>query len=267
MLTQQTIALIQVRLGIKADGVLGPKTFEALKAQGLELSVREHPSPEFWARLGLELETDDFGNPDWSLESQVEAGVDGSFVPIGVMVHHTAGPRGRVTFSLDALKMFRVGRPDLAGPLANVFIDRCGQAFWMTNGRANHAGAGSSRVLEAVRVDRPTLPRPDPDDTYGNSHFFGIELDNCGHDEPYPKVQIDTAVRIVACWCRAFKWNPLTRVIGHEEWTRRKTDPSYSMADFRAAVAKHLQGEGPVASEIDRIAALEVRIAALEAKG
>lgn len=157
----------------------------------------------------------------------------------GVMIHHTAGNAPgdeSVVWS---------GRPDLPGPLAHGYLAKTGTVTMTANGRANHAGGGSPAVLAAVVAEAATLPATHFHDgstgaVDGNSHFYGLEISNLGTSkDPYPLAQYDAAVRWAAAICRHHDWSAKS-VIGHSEWSDWKSDPSFSMATFRAAVAARL---------------------------
>ena len=57
---------------------------------------------------------------------------------VGVLCHHTVGPKNGNMPSLNTLIN---GRPDLPGPLAQLGLGRDGTYFVIAAGRANHAGA------------------------------------------------------------------------------------------------------------------------------
>jgi hypothetical protein len=61
----------------------------------------------------------------------------------GIVCHHTAGPH---TGNMPSLGVITIGRPDLAGPLAQLGLGRDGTFYVVAAGRANHAGAGKWRV-------------------------------------------------------------------------------------------------------------------------
>lgn len=144
----------------------------------------------------------------------------GPFAPIGVVNHHTAtsGP---------ALTSCKKGRADLAGPLCHVNITRQGVINVVCDGRANHAGKGSSVVAADVRagraITRDARDRSLADDTDGNTLFYGIEVDNDGIGEPLAGVQQDALVAVNATLIAHHKWSPNT-CIHHRQWTRRKQD-------------------------------------------
>src|SRR5712664_3018340 len=67
----------------------------------------------------------------------------GGWGPInGVMLHHPAAH--------GALDVVYNGRSDLPGPLAHAYIDKKGEVWLTSAGRANHAGGGDPQVLAAV---------------------------------------------------------------------------------------------------------------------
>lgn len=134
------------------------------------------------------------------------------FDPAGVVCHHTAtGPGwsdGHVAFLL------RDGRRDLAGPLAQIGLERDGTVVLVAAGRANHNGYG----------------------LWGNDSI-GIEAYNDGVGEPWAAAQMDAYVRLVAVICGHFGWGP-DRVKAHRETDPdRKIDPTgIDMDVFRADV-------------------------------
>lgn len=192
----------------------------------------------------------------------------GAWGPVnGVMLHHTAGTSS-VTFCLE-------GTRELPGPLCVGVIGKDGRFHLVGYGRTNHAGSGSSAVLDAVIGEDP-LPKPGPDAVDGNARFYGFEIENRGDGkDPYPSAQLDAVARVAAAICRAHRWTEAS-VIGHKEWTRRKIDPSFSMPDMRARIGDRLGGKPkppskPSATVEQRLAALEktvrdqgARLAALE---
>ena len=273
-LSQQSIAFLQRRAGMNPNGVADETFF----ANDEIFQGKRGDIPEAIRQVELLIDRlDTVGDPRWDLVfrriypgARVEKvplmpAVSGSFLPEGVIVHHTAGPKGRKKIDVEALAH---GRPDLSGPLANVGISRDGSVSWITNGRAHHAGEGSSKALARVRGDCGVLIPVEPDDgTYGNSYFFGIEIDNSGRvDDPYPQDQVLAAAQVAALLCYFWKWPPLTRVLGHKEWTRRKVDPSFDMDDFRGRVNLELRRlrEPAPEPESELAKSLEARIVELE---
>ena len=235
-ISQQAIALIQTRVGgLIVDGIDGEKTREKVKGDPFKV----------FSEITGGMSLDCNGDPDWaewlgSFDTVAdktigEDGVSGSFIPKGVMIHHTAGPKGRERINEDVL---RNGRPGIRGPLVQIGISRDGSASFITNGRAQHAGHGWGGAL--TFPPEPRKPFPLIDDTYGNSHFIGIEIDNSGQpDDVYPLKQMQRAARIASSICRVWGWGA-NSVLGHKEWTRRKVDPSFDMVVFRESVKEHL---------------------------
>lgn len=145
---------------------------------------------------------------------------------LGVICHHTVGPRNGNMPSLDVLIR---GRPDLSGPLAQLGLGRDGTFYVIAAGRCNHAGPGSWKGIDA-----------------GNLHFIGIEAEHTGNPaDPWPAVQMDAyqrgAAAILKHTHRAFD-----DCIGHKEWAPgRKPDPTFDMKAFRRTVDAILKGSAP----------------------
>lgn len=141
----------------------------------------------------------------------------GSFDPIGVLIHHTAGPRGK---DAPSLQVCIDGRRDLPGPLCQILIARSGKTYVISAGRCNHAGTGGP--LQGV--------------TDGNGQLVGIELENDGVGEPWPEWQMASAYGAAAALYQLL--GPASRCWGHKEWAPgRKIDPAgIDMAEFRASV-------------------------------
>ena len=145
----------------------------------------------------------------------------GRFDPIGVLIHHTAGPRGK---DAPSLQVCIDGRSDLPGPLCQLLVARSGKVYVISIGKANHAGTG--RIPDHVPAD------------LGNIRLLGIEAENDGIGEPWPAAQVDAMVRATAAVLDLLG-QPRTNVWGHREYAPgRKIDPTgIDMALFRADVA------------------------------
>lgn len=162
-----------------------------------------------------------------------------NFAPVGIMLHHTAGPK---TGDAPTLSVCKNGRPDLSGPLCHIVLGRSGKAYVIANKRANHAGDGAQQVLNKVLKDEPVVGNAvtnkyaDVKGLSGNGYFFGIEVENSGTGEAYPDVQTEALARICAAICQWKGWSA-NRVIHHRQWTSRKIDMSYK-ADVPAMVAQ-----------------------------
>jgi peptidoglycan hydrolase-like protein with peptidoglycan-binding domain len=132
-----------------------------------------------------------------------------------IVAHHTAGPRSG---DLPSLGTVRDGRPGLDGPLSQLMVARSGVWHVVAAGKCWHAGV--------VR-----------DASYGNSYSIGIEAEATGTD-PWPADQYRAYVDGVRALADHYKV-PYSRVLGHKEVcypSGRKTDPNFSMDDFRAAL-------------------------------
>jgi len=156
---------------------------------------------------------------------------------VGVICHHTAGPRNGNMPSLNTLLQ---GRPDLPGPLAQLGIGRDGTFYVIAAGRCNHAGAGSWQGV-----------------TTGNSSFIGIEAENTGlsNDTPWPDVQMDAYRRGVAAILKHVG-KTADFCAGHKEYALphgRKDDPDFDMVAFRSGVAAILDGTAPAPTPIPAV--------------
>lgn len=152
----------------------------------------------------------------------------------GVLCHHTAGP---ATGAFPSLGIVRDGRPDLAGPLANLGLGRDGTWYAIAAGQAWHAGTGSIAWC--------------PTDE-GNPHLIGIEAESTGAPDDWPAVQLASYARGVAALLTHLGLGSY-RCIGHKEWApARKIDPSFDMTMFRASVARWMT-EGPDVELTDRL--------------
>ena len=145
---------------------------------------------------------------------------------LGVLCHHTAGPR---TGNMPSLRLVTQGRADLRGPLSQLGLGRDGTFYVIAAGRANHAGPGLWMGAEQ-----------------GNLNFIGIEAENMGvPGDPWPEVQLDAFRRGVAALLRHTGLSA-ERCAGHKEFALpkgRKIDPSFDMVGFRQGVARILRGE------------------------
>ncbi|WP_436772075.1 N-acetylmuramoyl-L-alanine amidase [Yinghuangia sp. YIM S09857] len=211
-----------------ATPLTADRMLTALRAEGL--TVVEHPGWRTHNRNG--------GGRAWG--------------PVhGVMIHHTAGtpPSDRgIVIS---------GRSDLPGPCAQAYAARDGVVTLTGHGRANHAGGGDGRVLDAVIAedygDRPPAPRKhegSPGAADGNARFYGLECSDPGRGGAWPAEMYDAAVRWAAAICRAHGWTEQS-VIGHKEWSDWKPDPQFDMVQFRRDVAARL-GTAPSQPEPPR---------------
>lgn len=148
--------------------------------------------------------------------------------PTGVLGHHTAGPAAG---NYPSLGVVVGGRPDLAGPLAQLGLARDGTWFVIAAGRANHAGRGKL----------PWVPRDQ-----GNRFLVGVEAESTGRGD-WTTAQLDSYPRGVAA-VLGHLGLAADRFAGHKEYApNRKIDPfgwPGDMAGFRASVDDILGGEG-----------------------
>lgn len=168
--------------------------------------------------------------PGWQ-----DRGTGGTYTPIGVLLHHTAGP---ASGNLPSLGVVKNGRSDLVGPLAQLMLARDGAFHVIAAGRANHAGAGG-----AVWV-------PNGD---GNRYFVGIEAESTGTTDDWTPAQRVNYPRGAAALCAWMKVGE-ANVLAHREWApTRKIDPAFwDMNAFRADVRTYLSGARPAAPPVDR---------------
>lgn len=149
----------------------------------------------------------------------------GAWGPLnGVMIHHTAG------VGAGMAEYCRNGDSDLPGPLCQGYIAKDGRFHLLGWGRANHAGGGDPRVLEAVINETWPVPKTNKHDgssgaVDGNARFVGYECENKGDGkDPWPDVQLDTMVRATVAVLRYYGWS-VNSVIRHMDWSDWKSDP------------------------------------------
>ncbi|HXS15841.1 MAG TPA: N-acetylmuramoyl-L-alanine amidase [Polyangiaceae bacterium] len=174
--------------------------------------------PEVLERAGLKVAED----PGWETRGLGDMGA-----VLGVLCHHTAGPK---LGNMPSLSLIRNGRPGLRGPLSQLGLGRDGTFYIIAAGRAQHAGPGAWLGV-----------------TEGNRHLIGIEAENTGlADDPWPAIQLDAYERGVAALLKHAGLGA-ERCAGHKEYAKprgRKIDPTFDMVAFRARVAEFL-GQNP----------------------
>lgn len=139
----------------------------------------------------------------------------------GVICHHTADRALKNT--APDIKVVTNGRPDLAGPLAQLVLGYDGTYYVIAAGKAWHAGAG---LWQGVHD--------------GNSQMIGIEAENSGlaDDWPWPEAQMTAYAKGVAAILKHIGAPPLM-CCGHLEWAipvGRKSDPSFSIGTRAARI-------------------------------
>jgi N-acetyl-anhydromuramyl-L-alanine amidase AmpD len=144
-----------------------------------------------------------------------------------VLCHHTASSSN----GQAAIPLLVNGRSDLPGPLCQLSLDRQGVVYVVAAGRANHAG-----------VAKPSGTVAGGD---GNVLYIGIEAQNEGTGEPWPKAQYDAYVTLCAALCVEITGNSANTVRAHKETSvTGKIDPAgptpyestFDMDKFRARV-------------------------------
>lgn len=159
-------------------------------------------------------------HPGWQTHDR-----PGDWSPRYGLVHATAAPRTQPDET--QVRIVRDGRSDLPGPIANATVDRQGRWHVLSAGRCNSTLAGTAGPYEGL----------------GNTYALSTEACNDNLTEPWPDVQYRSYVRGWAAWCRRLGWTA-DRIVGHKEHTPgRKTDPTFSMVQFRRDVARILAGE------------------------
>lgn len=163
--------------------------------------------------------------------------------PVGCLDHHTAPP---VPYPIDKLAKacnYSIRHPD-------------GAVVLMNAGIAYDSGNGDRKVLDAVMNDKPA---PAPTDTYtstgspggtnpgisGTKWYIDVEVMHLGDGSPLLAPMRRALIVANAALCEYMGWNPLFRVLGHREWTKRKIDPRWDgfanpMPSIRVDVAKQI---------------------------
>ena len=187
------------------------------------------------------------GQPWWSHTTP------GDWHPAGVIHHHTTGPKTMLTNGVgqsDTLQVLRNGRTGLPGPLCHgapaMVPDTHRAQVWLIGwGNVNHAGAGSSRVLDQVKTGTYAGRDPGTDDTDGNPWFWGLEYMHPGDSTAWPDALLEVGHRAACAFGEFSGWTPATvpgRQAEHREWTSRKIDRSW-MGNVRRAVTAIMEGQ------------------------
>lgn len=170
-------------------------------------------------------------------------GHGGMNAPKGILWHHTA-TSASAKGDYPSQGIVTNGRSDLPGPLCNLGLGRSGAWYVVAAGCAWHAGSGSYAGMS------------------GNTDLIGIEAEHPGTPgNAWPAAQLESYRRGSAALARAYNI-PVSRVIGHKEWTSRKIDPyGLNMAVEREHVSGYIKNpEGSdwfdMASKKDLIDAL-----------
>lgn len=173
--------------------------------------------PEVLRNAGLRV----VEQPGWQTRGHGDVG------PIKfILCHHTAAKIGTPT--KNTVDLIANGRPDLKGPLSQLFLSKDGTFHVIAAGLGYHAGKG---VWQGV--------------TTGNSNSIGIEADNNGIGEPWPEVQVDAYARGCAAILKHIKAGAIM-CAGHKEYALpkgRKIDPNFDMTAFRQRVSAAMEKE------------------------
>lgn len=179
--------------------------------------------------------------PKWRTHTRTSA--ERPWGPVhGVMIHHT----GDYASQDQMLNLLWNGYAGLPGPLCHGGITKAGTVVLTGWGRCNHAGTGDPVVLDRVIQEHTPYPKPrfangQEGGVDGNRNFYGFELINRGDgSDPWPEHQLAAAAATAAGICSHHGWTERS-VIGHKEWQRGKTDPDFSMDDFRTRVGRILR--------------------------
>lgn len=143
----------------------------------------------------------------------------GDFYPRAMTEHHTGSNRD--SGNAPCLGLVTWGTADVGGPLCNILLARDGTIYFVAAGKANHAGIGG-----------PFRGIPE---NSANTYAIGVEIENDGRGEPYPKRQIEANDILNAVLLERMKRTAYF-AFGHKEWTDRKIDPTFDMAAFRKRV-------------------------------
>lgn len=172
--------------------------------------------PTILANAGLVVET----VPGWEDRGRPSKG--GLLDIRAIVCHHTAGAAGADRGSLHGVTQ---GRPDLEGPLAQLFLTRSGVWIVVAAGKSNSNGQVTT-------------------EDFANAHTLNVEAEAQGTGSPadWPPAQYQAYAKGVAALAIAFTL-PVTRVVGHKEIAYpkgRKTDPSFDMPTFRIVVSRYM---------------------------
>jgi len=134
----------------------------------------------------------------------------------GIVVHHTASPAG--SGDAPCLRLVTHGSPPTrpAGPYCNVLLGRSGRCWLVAAGKANHAGV--SAWPGPGRGSRASC----------NGFTLGIEAENDGVGEVWPRAQLDALVRLCNALLRGLALDA-DAVRAHKEVAAplgRKIDPA-----------------------------------------
>ena len=157
---------------------------------------------------------------------------------VGVVVHHTGSNRRSDSKS----NAYSYVDTHAIKPPYNILVGRDAMVYALTDEgiRANHAGRGSLRTLNAMRARRPVAAASVRGAAFCNSSTWGVAIDNDGLHEPVSDAVYMSLMCVCAALCLNDDLDPCTQNIGHREWTTRKVDPTFSLAQLRLDVHESL---------------------------
>ena len=153
---------------------------------------------------------------------------------MGIVVHHTASS----TSTYNDTNYMWNNSP--TRPVGALYLARNGEVVIGAAGATNCAGRGGPYTTSKGTIALDTA----------NSNTISIEAGNAGTGEPWPTIQQDTYVALVAALCKHYGLDPLRDVLAHFEWApTRKIDPAgssryavggnkWNMGRFRDDVAR-----------------------------
>jgi hypothetical protein len=130
---------------------------------------------------------------------------------MGIVAHHTASS----TSAYNDTNYMWNNSP--TKPVGAIYLARNGEIIVGAAGATNCAGRGGPRTVSRGTIAKDTA----------NSNTISIEAGNAGTGEPWPKVQQDAYVALVAALCEYYHLDPPRDVMAHHEWAPdRKIDPA-----------------------------------------
>lgn len=156
-----------------------------------------------------------------------------SFGPVrGITCHATAG--SRTSTDDGEIRVLLNGSATAPPPIAQLYLSRSGAWWVVASGTCYHNKVGWAG----------------PNEGYGNDSLLGIEAQHSNTAaEPWTTQQHQSYVTGVAALVRQLGI-PVARVAGHKEHQPgAKTDPTFDMTRFRAAVATELEDDMSAAAE------------------
>jgi N-acetylmuramoyl-L-alanine amidase len=159
----------------------------------------------------------------------------------GIVCHHTASATSTVN---DTNYMWNNAE---FKPVGALYLARDGEVIIGAAGATNCAGAGGPLLTSKGTIDKDTA----------NSNTISIEAANAGNGEPWPQIQQETYVALVAALCSYYELDPWRDVFAHFEWApNRKIDPAgssryavggnkWDMKRFRDDVKAKVEGSTP----------------------